>query len=1158
MRPSHAPGPLVPTLAALLVAASALASERTLAPGRPITGTIDASAVEVTSPGLEAARADDAAPARGVAFILAPELAGPVTLTLRGWGFDGYLIVRDVAGEAIAEDDDGHYWAHSRVALADAAAARTVWAVARRGGAGEFELRATAGEAAPLGPDEERRLLEDDADRTLAALRGGAPADDVVLRSLASSLLDLEAPRRPAELLREVVRLRSARLGERHERVGVALNDLGLALSDDGEFEGARDTLLRALDVLTEALGEEHRNTLSTIGNLGTVERSLGELASAERLFARVVAAKERAEPPDPVALASARLNLAVVRLDRGELDAAASPLTEAADVFDAALGPEHGLTLIARSHLATLHQARERHDLALPLLDAILDAHRRRLGEENPQTALSRNNRAVCLRNLDRLDEARDEYERAIDVFERTVGPTHPRTLHTLGNLGQVLVRLADLARAARVLEEVADRCRARWGDDHPDTGMAMAAYAGVLRRLGRTDEEGRLLEDAVAILGRRLGPDHPSTLFALNELAIHRGNAGDDAGSLDLLRRVVRRRADRLGDDHPETLLARVNEAYALHREGESEAAIEILERCVDGFEARLGPDHPETLGALDTLVLVLHGVERYDEARAAALRSLDGTARRHLDRLAARTEEERLRTVSADASRLSWLLSQPVDADSLRAEHEAVLRWKGQVARSLRRDREALLDAADDATRREIERLSGRRRRLARATEERAIGDEEDVRRLRDEVDELERRLLARLDGSAGAARIGWRELRRAIPDDAAFIDLLVFDRHQVPEREEGAPPGTLSVVPSLMAYVVRPGTDRVMRRVVGRLDELEADVARLVGGVEAGRGRPALPDVVPSAPDAASALYRRLFEPYEELLEGVEHVIVSPDRFVGAVPFGALRDGEGRYLVERFRFSYVSDAGLLCELAATDRRDGRGGVLAVGDVDYGRGDDWAPLPGTSLELDDLARRFADVEILRGADATAAALRKHLPAARLAHLATHGFFVGRPRPATAEPRLRRGVHEALLEDAPPGARAGLVLAGGNDREADAILSADEVGWLALSGVDLVVLSACSTGLGTAFGGEGMQSLQRAFHVAGARTVVASLWKVDDAATADLMRAFYRARFDDGASAAEALRTARLELLERNRAAFGDARPATWGAFVLSGDWR
>ncbi|MFG0318541.1 MAG: CHAT domain-containing protein [Planctomycetota bacterium JB042] len=429
---------------------------------------------------------------------------------------------------------------------------------------------------------------------------------------------------------------------------------------------------------------------------------------------------------------------------------------------------------------------------------------------------------------------------------------------------------------------------------------------------------------------------------------------------------------------------------------------------------------------------------------------------------------------------------------------------------------------------------------------------------MRRLRDEVDDLERRLLSMLDGGARAERVGWRELRRAIPDDAAFIDLLVFDRHRAPEAAGDTPPGALEVVPSLMAYVVRPGTDRVMRRVVGRLDELEADVARIVGGVSAGRGRPALPAVLPSGREAASALYRRLFEPYEELLEGVEHVIVSPDRFVGAVPFGALRDGEGRYLVERFRFSYVSDAGLLCELAATDRRDGGGGVLAVGDVDYGRGDDWAPLPGTSRELDDLARRFADVEVLRGADATAAALRERLPAARIAHLATHGFFVGRPRPAATGATVRRGLHEALLEDAPPGARAGLVLAGGNDRDADAVLSADEVGWLPLSGVDLVVLSACSTGLGTAFGGEGMQSLQRAFHVAGARTVVASLWKVDDAATADLMKVFYRARFDEGMSTAEALRTARLDLLERNRAAFGDARPATWGAFVLSGDWR
>jgi CHAT domain-containing protein len=120
------------------------------------------------------------------------------------------------------------------------------------------------------------------------------------------------------------------------------------------------------------------------------------------------------------------------------------------------------------------------------------------------------------------------------------------------------------------------------------------------------------------------------------------------------------------------------------------------------------------------------------------------------------------------------------------------------------------------------------------------------------------------------------------------------------------------------------------------------------------------------------------------------------------------------------------------------------------------------------------------------------------------------------------------------------------------------DGLLTAEEVGWLDLSRVELVVLSACETGLGESRSGEGLIGLRRAFRTAGAKTVISALWSVKDDSTSELMQDFYEKLWLEGLGKAEALRQAQLAMLDKNRAETGDALPSTWGAFVLSGDWR
>jgi CHAT domain-containing protein len=256
-------------------------------------------------------------------------------------------------------------------------------------------------------------------------------------------------------------------------------------------------------------------------------------------------------------------------------------------------------------------------------------------------------------------------------------------------------------------------------------------------------------------------------------------------------------------------------------------------------------------------------------------------------------------------------------------------------------------------------------------------------------------------------------------------------------------------------------------------------------------------------------------------------------------------------------------------------------------------------FAPLPGTAQEIDKIRmlyrQEFAghEPEMVSGSRATEQFFRTEASRHRFIHVATHGFFSAESaldpkegnKQSSGDPLLEKAIDVRGFQ---PGLLSGIALAGANrkvDQEADkstnagkehddGILTALEVEGLDLANVDLVVLSACETGLGKAAGGEGVLGLQRAFQLAGAKTCITSLWKVDDTATQVLMSEFYRNLWVKKLGKLQSLRAAQLAMLKRydpgkkrlrgldvsddNSAGPERGSPFYWAAFVLSGDWR
>ena len=422
----------------------------------------------------------------------------------------------------------------------------------------------------------------------------------------------------------------------------------------------------------------------------------------------------------------------------------------------------------------------------------------------------------------------------------------------------------------------------------------------------------------------------------------------------------------------------------------------------------------------------------------------------------------------------------------------------------------------------------------------------------------------------------------QLRRRLPDGAVFLDVV---RLEVFNFEQGKRD------PARYVVWVMGGKGEVHVVDLGPAAKIEAAVAETRQALEK-----APQEILQNGEPEAEKILRQRLQPLAELVltplrpfvRDRARWIVSPDGALWLIPWEILPVSETAYAVEKYRISYVvSGRDLLAQSQGrASRAPGPALMLADPDFDLAASDarqeveqmvHLAPpilrqrslssafrhggfkrLPGTAAEaravLPSLrAWTGAEPRLYLGSKALEGVVKAaHRP--RVLSLATHGFFLP-DQESDSEKKAPGG----LLEN--PLLRSGLLLAGCNvpvedipEGLDDGVLTALEVAGLDLDGTELVVLSACETGLGQVRNGEGVAGLRQAFERAGARAVLASLWSVADRESAQLMAGFFD-NLAQGQGKAEALRQAQLKMIAARRQAQAAAHPFFWAAFTLTG---
>jgi CHAT domain-containing protein/Tfp pilus assembly protein PilF len=738
--------------------------------------------------------------------------------------------------------------------------------------------------------------------------------------------------------------------------------------------------------------------------------------------------------------------------------------------------------------------------------------------------------------------DRAEPLHKRALAIQEAALGNTHPDVATSLNNLGSLYSvwglydRAEPLYRRALAIRETA------LGNTHPDVATSLNNLASLYLDQGLYDRAEPLYRRALAIREATFGSIHPLVADSLNSLASLYFDQGLHDRAEPLYRRALAVRKDALGNTHPDVAVSLNNLALLRIGQHRLNAALPLFTRAFSMSEQRLrreALDFSEV--RLFTFLQYMHGSE---EALYKLLRAYPG--------------DDRVRRLVLSAVLLFKGRSVEETANISRTIHQG-------------------LSVADQGT---FEQLRSLRSQLAVLSfgEEGSLSatDHQKQRKaLEEEGDKFEEELAKRsaplraLTTLPGPDQIVGR-VATSLPKGSALVEFIAYQNSALTP-----PPGTPYVqIAKRMHYqalVLFP--DATTRAIdLGPAKPIDEAASQL---------REALANHNEAIEAPARRLHRLVFQPLRPLLGTTRRLFVSPDGQLGLIPFAALHDGHD-FLLDSFDITYLTSGREL--LPRPQSSTPASSVFVLADPNLSATPELSPsstdlvplplpflstrervstsraataqgslrqLPAARQEAEEIQRLLPQAQLFLGDKATKERLL-NLPTPGILHLATHGFFLGNA-PTTPETHARNTVDPlgGLLLPPPqpePLLNSGLVLAASPAGPEGTRVTALELAGLDLWGTQLVVLSACDTGRGEVQLGQGISGLRRALMVAGAETVVSSLWSVNDDSTRQLMDAYYR-NLLAGQGRASALREAMRTLRETH------PHPYDWAPFIALG---
>jgi CHAT domain-containing protein/tetratricopeptide (TPR) repeat protein len=921
-----------------------------------------------------------------------------------------------------------------------------------------------------------------------------------------------------------------------------SLNLLAALYQSMGQYKQALPLSQQALEILGKSLGTDHPDYAHSLNNLAILYQSMGQYKQALPLSQQALEIRGKILGTDHPDYAAFLNNLAVLYESMGQYEQALPLHQQALKIIGKILGTDHPNYAESLYNLAVLYRSMGQYEQALPLSQQALEITGKILGTDHPDYA-------TCLNNLALLYQSMGQYEQALPLSQQAL------EIH-----GKIL------------------------GTDHPKYSTCLNNLALLYQSIGQYEQALPLHQQALEITGKILGLDHREYATCLNNLALLYQSMGQYEQALPLSQQALEIRGKSLGTDHPDYANSLNNLAVLYQSMGQYEQALPLFQQALEIIGKSLGTDHPDYAASLNNLAISYTATNHPEEALKLMQEASEIDLKTISKIFSISTDKQRLNYLAQNYYKVETFLSLvfrhfPNSPEAVQSAYNLILKRKAIATETAILQKIALLSQQYAHLAPKLQQWQQIRQQLAKRcfelpTPEQLPYYHQEIKSLEQQAGTLERELnIPELNLEKELLNADFRTIALELPQGTTLLEFIRFNNHNF--KAIPANGDALSFPPRYLAFILPAQAPEQLTMIdLGEAEPIDKLVKEFRQSVENPRGLSVA--VFKKKEDILSKieLSKLIFQKIKPYL--TQELIICPDGELNCLPFEILPTDKGGYLMDEYRCNFLNVGRDILRFKAKIPAKVTA-PLVIANPDYNlagsestpstaenkekftfkpslrdlascrQGPVFHSLPGTEIEGEQIARMLG-VKPVTAAKALKPLVSKVQESPFILHIATHGYFLGDITPEldtinqnfllsglSASERFQVGTLQNPLS------RSGLAFAGVNTmlnggklpREAeDGLLTALDVQSINLAGTELVVTSACETALGDIYTGETLIGLRRSFIQAGAKTVIISLWKVDDVATTILMQYFYYYLLKAKLSKAEALRKAKYSL--------------------------
>ncbi|MFH0894080.1 MAG: CHAT domain-containing tetratricopeptide repeat protein [Bacteroidota bacterium] len=968
------------------------------------------------------------------------------------------------------------------------------------------------------------------------------------------------------------------------------LNVLGNLFQENGNYSEAEKTNHESSQCVKDLYGIESPQYASTLNNLATLYFNLGNFFKAEPLFEEASRIWKKSLGEKDRQYSTSLNNLGMTNKAMGNYAKAEKYFLEALKINKENIGemsPQYASDL---NNLGQLNQALGYYKKAESLLLEALRIRKESLGEKHPNYASSLNNLAILYRDMGDYTKAEPLYIEALKIRKEAFGTKHPDYAQSLNNLAGFYRDMGNYSKAEPLLIESMNIRKEVLGDKSPDYATALNNLAVVCKEAGKFDRVEILLLEAMEIRKEVFGEKHPDYAQCLNNLATLYQALGDYKKAEPLFREALRIRKEVFGEKHPDYAQALnnmggINENMNNFKEAESYFIESIKIR-----KEVLGGKHPDYVQSINNLALLYYKLGEPSKADPLYLEALNiqaGNMNTNFSFLSEIDKERYLASINKVFNQYSNFAFQyksqiPSVSETV---YNIVIKTKGILLSSSNQIRDEIINSNDSSLTQLFNNWQVLKQNIGKYSQwskSRLLKMNVNLDSLESIANskEIELSLKSKAFGDErNNNQITWKQIQQKLDKKEVAVE---FFTYKTINSKTQKPTDTT------IYYALILAPEDKSPRMISLCTNFElaalVEKTKVYNTMALVKGSKPLINEYVDNERASQTMYSLIWKPIDPFIKGKETVFVSLTGMLNKISFNALMDNKKQLLLTKYDLHFLNSTrelatmkqanvaasqtialfgGINYDMDSTQMKFNVKRVNTVNNLiatralpsDTTRGNSWSYLEGTLAEVNGIDKVFssnkwkskmytsnnATEEVFKGMNG------KYSPT--IIHFSTHGFFY--PAPDSTTYSRTKNIFKTMKN---PFWRSGILLAGANytwqcnpelEGVEDGVLTAYEVANSNLRNTDLVVLSACETGLGDIKTGEGVYGLQRSFRVAGAGSVIMSLWQVPDKETTELMILFYE-NYIKTNNKHESFRKAQQAMAKKYP-------PFYWAAFVL-----